>query len=70
MKQKDKVKLVTQLVSTFLTDPVKMQHIRNGYDSESQYKPDHELAVHYANLVVEQIIHVTSDPVYFPENVV
>lgn len=69
MTQKDKAQLVTQLVSAFLTSPERMQDIRYSYDDTAQYKSDYELAVHYANLVVQEIIHVTADPVYFPERV-
>lgn len=69
MEPKNKAQLVTHLVAAFLTNPQRMQDIRNSYDQEAQYKPDYELAVHYANLVLEQIIHVTADPVYFPERV-
>ena len=69
MTQKDTAKLVTTLVAAFLTNPSRMADIRNSYDDEAQYKPDFELATHYANLVVQEIIHVTSDPVYFPERV-
>lgn len=69
MTQKDKAQLVTQLVAAFLTDGSRMQDIRYSYDDAAQYKSDYELAVHYANLVVQEIIHVTADPVYFPERV-
>jgi hypothetical protein len=69
MEPKHKAKLVTELVAAFLTNPMRMADIRNSYDAEAQYKPDYELAVHYANLVVQEIIHVTADPVYFPETV-
>lgn len=69
MEHKNKAQLVTQLVAAFLTNPQRMQDIRNSYNQESQYKPDYELAVHYANLVVHDIIHVTADPVYFPDRV-
>ena len=69
MEHKHKAQLVTTLVAAFLTNEDRMQLIRNSYDAEAQYKCDYELASHYANLVVDEIISVTAPPVYFPERV-
>lgn len=66
-----RTQIVTQLVAAFLTSPVRMEQIRNGMDAEYQiYSSDHEIAVTYANIVADEIIHTTTEEIVFPENVV
>ena len=58
-------------MAAFLTNPVRMEQIRNGMDIEHQmYSSDHEIAVAYANIVADEIINQTTPEIVFPETVV
>ena len=66
-----RTQIVTQLVAAFLTNPVRMEQIRNGMDIEHQiYSSDHEVAVAYANIVATEIINQTIPEIIFSETVV
>jgi len=66
-----RTQIVTQLVAAFLTNPVRMEQIRNGMDIEYQiYSSDHEVAVAYANIVADEIINQTIPEIIFSDTVV
>ena len=66
-----RTQIVTQLVAAFLTNPVRMEQIRNGMDIEHQiYSSDHEVAVAYANIVADEIINQTIPEIIFSDTVV
>jgi hypothetical protein len=63
-----RAQIVTQLVAAFLTNPVRMEQIRNGMDAEHQiYSSDHEIAVAYANIVADEIIDKTTPEIVFTD---
>ena len=66
-----RTQIVTQLVAAFLTNPVRMEQIRNCMDRcYKLYSSDHEIAVAYANIVADEIINQTTPEIAFPERVV
>jgi hypothetical protein len=63
-----RTQIVTQLVAAFLTNPVRMEQIRNGMDAEYQiYSSDHEVAITYANIVATEIINETIPEIIFTD---
>lgn len=62
-----RAQIVTQLVAAFMTNSDKMQDIRNSFSDDWLYKPDYVLAVHYANIVADEIIDQTTPEIVFTD---
>lgn len=62
-----RAQIVTQLVAAFMTDNDRMQDIRNLFSTDWLHNPDYVLAVHYANIVADEIIDKTTPPIVFED---
>jgi hypothetical protein len=62
-----RAQIVTQLVAAFMTDSDRMQDIRNSFSTDWLHNPDYVLAVHYANIVADEIIDKTTPEIVFTD---